>query len=35
VDHSYLTSDELIPGVSIQGAPYVVAFMDEYDTITF
>jgi len=35
VDHRYLTPDEMIPGVSIEGAPYLVDLMQEYQGLIF
>jgi len=35
VDHRYLTPDEMIPGVKIEGAPYLVELMEQFQTVTF
>jgi len=37
VDHRYLSPDEMIPGVEIQGVPYLVDLMadPEMETLSF
>jgi hypothetical protein len=35
VDHRYLSPDEMIPGVRIEGAPVLVDLMAEYQAYTF
>jgi hypothetical protein len=35
VDHRYLSPDEMIPGVEIEGAAFLVDLLVEYQALTF
>jgi len=35
VDHRYLSPDEMIPGVEIEGAPFLIDLLNEYQALTF
>jgi len=35
VDHRYLSPDEMVPGVRIEGAPFLIDLMTDYQTMTF
>jgi hypothetical protein len=35
VDHRYLSPDEMIPGVEIEGATFLIDLLKEYQPLTF